>query len=215
MSGKGAGAQRAWPESIYSGPQPDSGSRIHLRYHAYQKGEERMIQCLKGVRRLCLIVALGVLLLPGTARAQITVDPTITFLGGLFHYEYAVTNNEPEDLVLVTLEGIPLDPGAILNLTAPTGFLASFDSGLGLVDFISDTDVFAFLTTVSGFSFDSPFSPQTIPFSALGINGSPFAGTTRGPAGTTPVVPEPGSLPLLSALGLTGTLFIRRRARKP
>jgi hypothetical protein len=172
-----------------------------------------MVQVFRGVRCLCLAAALSILFLPGAARAQISVDPTVTPVGSLFHYEYSVTNNELEDVVIVTLEGVVPDPAAIQNLTAPPGFLASFDSGLGLVDFLGDAVDFTPGSTVSGFSFDSPYSPQTIPFSALSVQGTPYAGTTRGPAGT-PAVPEPGSLLLLSAFGVSSTLFLRRRARK-
>lgn len=173
-----------------------------------------MIQLFRGVRRLGLAAVFCVLLLPAAARAQVTVDPTVTSVAPLFHYDYSVTNNESEDLAIVSLFGIALDPGAIQNLTAPTGFLANFDTGLGIVDFLGDADVFATGATVSGFSFDSPYGPQTMDFSALSVLGTSYSGSTQGPAGNVSVVPEPGSLFLLVALGVSSALFPRRRARK-
>ncbi len=165
-----------------------------------------MIRSRQCAKLLGLAGALCALVLPGAARAQVTVSPTVTSSGGLFTYNYAVTNNTRLDLVLVTIPTIS-GPGSVLNLTAPAGFLASFDPGLGLVDFIEDTQAFTAGRTFSGFRFDSPFGPVASQFTALNVQG----GATRGP--TLAPVPEPGTL----ALGLTlapGLILVSLRRRK-
>ena len=144
----------------------------------------------------------GTTLAWGIARAAIIVDATITPMGGgVFHYEISITNNEAEDVVLVTITDAPLaDPLIDPTLTVPAGFLGNYDDGLGFVDFIADTVDFTVGSTISGFSFDSLGSPPTYftQFQALSVNGTQFEGDITS---TVVQVPEPAGLALL-ALGL-------------
>lgn len=155
-------------------------------------------------RLLAAAGALCAFLAPGAARADlVTVIPTVTPNGSLYHYDYAITNNAPEDLAIVSIPVLP-GPDTIQNLSTPAGFLGSFDSGLGFVDFLGDLDVFAQGTTLSGFMFDSPFAPGPSVFQALSVSGTSFVGSTSAP------VPEPGSFALMGAAASTGLYALRR-----
>ncbi len=176
-------------------------------------------------RLLGLAGALCALGLPISAHAQstvnpITVNPTVSALnGGLYHYNYTVTNGSVFDLSLVTISTIATtfsQGAAVQNLVAPTGFTATFDSGLGLLDFAENTQPFTAGTTVSGFAFDSAYAPGASTFEALALpeGGSvTFDGTTLAPA----PVPEAGTatglgLGLGLLLGLIGLGLRRRRS---
>lgn len=107
------------------------------------------------------ILALALLTAPIVSAVPI-VDMTVTPLGGSFRYEISVNNTSAEDVILVTITDAPIGDALITaTLTAPTGFLASYDSGLGFVDLIEFTALFAAGTTVSGFSFESLSSPAS------------------------------------------------------
>jgi hypothetical protein len=162
-------------------------------------------------RLLAAAGALCALLAPGAARADlVTVIPTVTMNGSLYHYDYAITNNAPEDLAIVSIPVLP-GPDTIQNLSVPDGFVGSFDSGLGFVDFLGDVDmdgnqvVFGQGTTLSGFMFDSPFAPGPGVFQALSVSGTSFVGSTSAP------VPEPGSFALMGAAATSGLFALRRR----
>ena len=155
----------------------------------------------------------GATLGSGVAQAAIIVDATITPTGGgVFHYEISITNNEAEDLVIVTItDAPPGDPLIDLTLTVPVGFLGSYDDGLGFVDFLADTMDFTVGSTISGFSFDSLGSPPTYftQFAALSVNGTEFEGDITA---TVVQVPEPGGLALLAlGLAILSRFAVRRR----
>ena len=107
-------------------------------------------------------------------------------------------------LVAMLLVDIPVPAvdQSIFNLTAPAGFQATFDSGLGLVSFLEDSASFGSIP-VDGFSFDSFSGPGNVLFEAtlLGsANGNLYAssGSTAAP------VPEPAySWAIVSAVLLT------------
>src|SRR6185503_20563400 len=91
-----------------------------------------------------------------TVTAQVNVDAIVTPLIGSFRYDISVSNNAGEDLALVSIVDAPIgDPLIDPTLVTPAGFLGSYDGGLGFVDFLGDTDLFAAGSTVSGFSFES------------------------------------------------------------
>ena len=152
-------------------------------------------------------VAIG-LLLTQAAQAQVTVTPTVTQNGSLFHYDYRIMNGVTDDLSIITLEGLPMQNDAVKNLMVPNGFVGSFDSGLGLLSFLEGTQAFSVNTTFSGFGFDSLFGPVDGTFSALDINGTEFRGNTLIAA----AVPEPGTVSLLCGV-VTGAVFALRRRR--
>jgi uncharacterized repeat protein (TIGR01451 family) len=86
----------------------------------------------------------GVLLACPGLEATLFVDATVTPTGGTFRYEFTIQNTGPDDYVLVSLVDGPLDDPLIpLSLTAPNGFLANYDPGLGTVDFLEDADLLA------------------------------------------------------------------------
>jgi hypothetical protein len=135
------------------------------------------------------------------------VEPTVTSPGGgVFHYEFAITNNTLEDVAIVSLVDAPSgDPLIGGSLMTPTGFQASYDSPLGIVDFLADV-AFGIGTTESGFAFDSTAAPGSgflRTFEALTVNGTFLTGRVQG-------IPEPGTLTLLvRGLGV----WARRRAK--
>ena len=162
---------------------------------------------------LALVGVLGALFSAGAARAQlqVTVVPTVTRSGALFNYSYSITNFTPTDLFIVDLNNLPKVPGALTNLTAPTGFqISPYDPGVGIESFVADSQDFTPGVPVSGFSFSSIFGPGTIPFDAQDLNGSMFNGTTLAP------VPEASTLISLGAgvLLLTFSVVRRRRAAR-
>ncbi|HZO92119.1 MAG TPA: PEP-CTERM sorting domain-containing protein [Chthonomonadaceae bacterium] len=141
------------------------------------------------------------------ARAQsVDVTPTVTFANGLYHYDYSIFNDTAEELAIVSIGVLP-GPNTVLNPTAPTGYQASYDSGLGIVDFLPELGAGGFDpgSTVNGFLFDSPIPPGQSSFSALTASGVPIMGITQAP------VPEPQSLALLGAAAAVSTVALRRR----
>lgn len=163
---------------------------------------------------LALAGALGALFSAGAARAQVSVlAAPVTFTGGLFNYSYSVTNITASDLLIVNLNSLPMVPGALANLTAPTGFkISSYDPGVGIESFLADTQAFTPGSTISGFSFTSAFGPGAVPFDAQDAAGGTSAGTTVGPSAAAPV-PEAGTLVSLGAGVLLLTLCAVRRRR--
>lgn len=162
-----------------------------------------------GALRLAAIVCL----VAATARGAVVVTGTATPLGGSFRYDLTVANSGPEDFVLVSLVDAPLaDPLIGVTLTVPAGFLGSYDSGLGFVDFLEGADLFAAGTTVTGFGFESLAGPAGAftAFEALGVNGENASGPV-----TIVTVPEPSDSPVAFALGLGLAAAAGRRNRPP
>jgi len=158
---------------------------------------------------LALAGALGALFSAGAARAQVQVTAApITFTGGLFSYNYSITNLSGADLAVVNLDGLPMVPGALSNLSAPAGFqISPYDPGVGIESFLSNTQAFTSGSTISGFSFTSAFGPGTVAFDTLDNNGGTFNGTTLAP------VPEASTLVSLGAGVLLLTFAVVRRRR--
>jgi len=147
-------------------------------------------------------------------RAQVVVTATVTFdvTLSIFSYSYAVTNNGSLDLAIVTFAGLPANPGTVMNLSAPTGFGATYDSGLGLISFFEDADpatpqTFAPGSTTAPFTFTSFSGPGAAQFEALDANGNSFTGPTVAP------IPEPSTVSIfaLSALLIFGASYRRIR----
>ena len=152
--------------------------------------------------RLRLLALMGVLSATA-AHADITVSSTVTPLGGSFRYEFSITNSmlvsPDQDVVIVSITNAPLaDPLIGPTLTAPADFVASYDPGLGIVDFLEATSNFGVGTTTGGFSFESQAAPGPGVFSsfeALTVNGSSTSGSVQQVVGqpTSTATPTPTS----------------------
>lgn len=143
----------------------------------------------------------------------ITVTPTVTANGALFHYDYSIGNGTGNDLAVLDLMVTP-GAGTIQGLSAPAGFQFAYDPVLGLVSFLEDAGTFG-TTSISGFAFNSPFQPRATTFTGTlldaNFNVSTMTGSTSGPL-AGPAVPEPTYLPLM-ALGATAFWLVYRRTR--
>lgn len=161
-----------------------------------------------------LILTLGTL---SAAKAQVIVNPAVTFASGLYHYNYSITNNTGTDLFELDIN-VPSDAAAgtqvIRNLTAPVGFIAANDSVSGIVSFLEDTGTFS-TAPQNGFVFDSPLGAGASYFTANLAPATP-GGPIPTQVGSTraPVTPEPGSLAVFSALALTGLAAVRRKSHR-
>ncbi len=160
------------------------------------------------------ILALALLVAGARSDAQVTLDATVTPLGGSFRYDLTIQNQGAQELALVSLTDVPLNDDLIEpNLVVPPGFLGSYDSLLGFVDFLADTSPFTPGGTFGGFSFLSYAGPGAFfgEFEALTIEGDSLSGSV----GLT-VVPEAGTLgAAASLLGLlTGVTLLRRRRQR-
>lgn len=158
-----------------------------------------------------LFALIGVLLAAETAQAGLAVSLTSTPLGGgVFSYQYSIANSGPEDLAVVSITDAALgDPLIGATLQTPAGFLGSYDPGLGIVDFLSDTSVFGAGTILSGFGFMSMSSAlnQFMTFEALSLNGSLITGTVDLIASP---VPEAGTF-WVAGLGLVALVISQRQ----
>lgn len=173
-------------------------------------------RCHRGATRLpavALATTLSAVLTLGVTHAQVSLPSTVAFNSGtgIYTYSYSVVNNGPDfDLAIVN---VPVASASNLtNLTSPSGFSISFDSGVGIVSFFEDSDpgtlpTFSPASTRGLFSFTSAVGPASVIFDALDAVGNTFTGTTVSP------VPEPGTLSLLMLAALVPAGFSRRRQR--
>jgi hypothetical protein len=153
-------------------------------------------------RRRHVLLPLAILGATCLAARALTIDGQATAIAGGFHYEFTINNNGPDDVAIVSIPDAPAsDPLIAPSLTVPAGFLGNYDSGLGIVDFIGDSDLFTLGTVKSGFSFDSSVSPAAnfSFFEALTIGGD----FVTGPINFRLVgVPDGGSTLLCAFIGL-------------
>ncbi len=171
-------------------------------------------------RRFLLIALFGVAMWLGSASASLAVlvTPTVTLNLGIYTYSYSVFNGGSNDLAIVSFAATPAAPFTVQNLTAPTGFISTFDSGNGLISFLEDNSsatpqTFAPSSTVSPFTFTSTFAPRSTVFEALDILGNTFTGSTLAPSARS--VPEsgPGIFGLCVLMALPGfSQLLRRRS---
>jgi PEP-CTERM motif-containing protein len=146
----------------------------------------------------------------GLAHAgTVDVSALVTPEGPLFQYDYTVTNNDPTVDDLPVLD-IAVTPGiSITDLTAPSGFETAYDSVLGLVSFLENTQSFG-TAPISGFMFDSSVAPAATTFTANLLDLNTFEIVTQSGSTQGPVVPEPSSLAACAVGGLA-LVFWRRR----
>ena len=157
-----------------------------------------------------LFASLFALVAPVLSHAGLFLNGTVTSLTGSYRYDVSVQNTGPEDYVIVSIPDAPLaDPLIDPSLAGPAGFLTAYDDGLGFVDFLENTDLFAAGSVSGPFSFESLAGPGQAfsTFEALTTVGSSTAGPIQ-----WVVVPEPAAATVAVALGLlSGALIWRRR----
>ena len=150
---------------------------------------------------------LGFLAMTQAAHAGLIVESAASG-GGPFHYEFSVENSGPEEFAILSLNAPTFDPFIAASLVVPTGFLASYDSGLGIVDFLADTALFGVGPKLSGFSFNSETGPVSSffdVFTALDSAGNELTGQVAR-------IPEPTTLALITLGGVVLTCGRGRRA---
>ncbi len=170
----------------------------------------------RGLKLLCLLA----ICLAGTwfgsvttSLGQVSVTPTIGFdiNTGIYTYSYSVTNGTVDTLAIVSFGAMPTGTLTVQNLTAPMGFISTYDSGNGFISFLEDNNAstpqtFEPGSTITPFTFTSTVAPGATTFEALDINGNSFTGITQAP------IPEPGILALCAlAVPAAGFLLYRRR----
>lgn len=155
------------------------------------------------------ILFLGLLAVPSPQAADLEVFASSTPITGGFHYDFTIRNNGLEDIVLVTINAPIEDPLIDPSLTVPADFIGSYDSGLGLVDFLEFVGLFEAGTTKSGFSFDSTGAPPEYisQFSGLTVSGATPSGTVQ----IVPAVPDGGATWLALAMSMAGLRLAQRR----
>ena len=120
-------------------------------------------------------MAFSALLSTSVCKAALMVEAAVTPDAPAFHYDLAVINDTPVDVVVVSLIDAPLfDPVIAPSLSAPAGFVTNYDPLLGIVDLIADTAIFGAGFTVDGFAFDSllgPLDSVFTRFQALTVDG--------------------------------------------
>ncbi len=163
---------------------------------------------------LRLTIALAVLAGASPLLADVVVDAVVTPLGGSFRYDITITNNELDDLAIVSFADAPgNDPLIGPSLIVPLGYVGSYDGVLQFLDFLSDTAPFLAGGTVGGFRFESLSGPGLFftQIEALTVNGDPVSGIVN-----TAIVPEPGTVGAALALGgIVGAYGFRRARRTP
>ncbi len=157
-----------------------------------------------------LTLALALLLgITASTQAAVVLSSNVSFdsTTSLYSYSYSITNNEPLDLILVTIPASNLS--AVTDISPATGFSLTYDRVGQVLSFFEDNDIFTEQTfapgsTVTPFTFSSPLAPQTVAFTAFDVSGNEFSGTTVAP------IPET-STTLLGGFALTTSLLRRRR----
>jgi hypothetical protein len=144
-----------------------------------------------------------------TAGATLLVSADVLPVDDAFRWEITIENQGPDDVAIVSLFGAPLgDPLIDASLATPPGFFASYDDGLGIVDFLEDTALFAVGQALAGFVFLSEVGVEPgafARFEALTVNGDPEAGDV-----SVRLVPEPHTA-LLVVLGAAALAARPRR----
>lgn len=154
-------------------------------------------------------------LLPAAAvHGGVLLTGTVTPLGGSYRYEASVHNPDLEDYFLVSLTDAPVgDPLIDASLTTPPGFVGSYDTGLGIVDLLSDFESFAPGTTSGPFSFESLSDPGQAFASVQSAFFNPATQDIETVNGTVrwTVVPEPAATGTAVAVALLAAGSILRR----
>lgn len=145
--------------------------------------------------------------LVASANASVIVNIDYSPTGtGTFLYSVSITNNTLNDLSIVSIIDAPIGDSLISpSLMSPSGYLASYDGGAGIVDFIEGSSSFSVGSTFGVFSFESSALPNTAftMFEAVDIIGGSISGMTT-------IVPEPATFSL-AALAVLPPILRRRR----
>ena len=167
---------------------------------------------MKTRHRITALVTLGLLaLLP--ARAQLIINTAVTPQSGTFNYAYTVSNQTATDFSVVTLGGFFTSAATVQDLFSPDGYIAFFDSSLGLLSFVEGSQAFAAGSVSAAFTFTSAYGPGAGSYEAIDINGDLSFGTTL-VASVPPIagsaVPEPSTTAAIAALFLVGLVMSRK-----
>jgi hypothetical protein len=163
-------------------------------------------------------ITFGAWLSPRAGAALVDLEMLVTPLGGSYQYDVTIRNNSLVDLTLVSIVNAPIgDPLINPSLIAPAGFVALYDSGLGIIDFLEGASVFGVGQTIGGFRFVSSVlpGPSLTLFEALDVNGGSFSGSITSTVVPGGSVPDSGSTVMLAAFAFVMTALghARRRTR--
>lgn len=158
------------------------------------------------------LIGLLTLALPSAHAQAPVVSALYTQSGSIYNYNFSVQNVGLFTLADISIS-VPTGINAVTNLSAPTGFQILFDSDLGLVDFLADSDPLTLEDffpgmTVSDFLISSSTLLTERPFTALDDQGTLTSGTIRVSA-----APEPGTLSFFLLTPVALLLASRRRHR--
>ncbi|MBL9139793.1 MAG: hypothetical protein JNK85_28240 [Verrucomicrobiales bacterium] len=162
-----------------------------------------------------VLLGMAALAVAPASPGQVFVEALVTSLGSSIRYDITVDNQALEDLAIVSIIDAPsADPLIDDTLAVPSGFLGSYDGGLGFVDFIGDTEVFGAGIQTGGFHFESLVFPGAFfrKFEALGVFGTLYSGSIR-ISPESVIVPESGTTIAAAAMGGLILVHAVRRAR--
>jgi hypothetical protein len=177
-------------------------------------GKKTMFQKSK---LLSLLGALAGLSLAPQTQAQVTA-PVISYVAnetspGLWAFNFSVSIPGTDDFSIISVTDAPAGDGLIAStLTAPADFAASYDSGLGILDFIEGTQPFMAGSVTDGFTFQTTANPFAFftTFEALTVNGGFATGSI---VGTVNPIPEPAHCAAVF-VGVAGLLIARKRMNR-
>ena len=143
----------------------------------------------------------------------IDVVTTATNMGSYWHWTYALTPQEVNNIRAITITLGNPEAAMVTNIIGPANWVAGVESG-GAVYWQTlgngpDTLDYSQLETFT-YGFDHPWGPSEVHYAAA-LDGSGYSGPVNGPAPSS--VPEPSSL-LFSLMGLSsigGFLKMRRK----
>lgn len=166
--------------------------------------------------RLGLTIILSLAATQVEAAFVTSITPSVTPVpGGLFLYEYLVSNEATSDLPAISLTLTVASGADIQAITGPAGWTPSYSTGDTFITWESmDATTDLLPGGAASFSFQSPLDPVLTDYLITGLDESAGAvdantGQVLGPGPAA--VPEPSSWFLLGVTTLLGVSFRRVR----